>query len=799
MLDFNTEFQRASALLEAGESVFITGKAGTGKSTLLRYFLDTTQRRAVVAAPTGVAALNVGGQTIHRLFSFPSTVTAEFPSGDDYFPRRNHKVLNSLETLVIDEVSMVRADLLDAVDTALRRFGPIPGQPFGGVQMVFVGDPYQLPPVVSESEEAHFRSRYSTPFFFSADAFKDLDYQLVELQKVYRQHDDAFIALLNAVRTGDADQSVFDQLNERYQPDFEPPDDEFWVTLTTTNKMADTVNEKRLDALPTPLLTHHAETWGAIEDADKAVPDTLHYKVGAQVMLVSNDSADQWVNGSMGVIVDSGIRDGETLVTVDLLDGDRVEVGPHEWELTRPVINDGRLTYDVVGRYRQLPFKPAWAATIHKSQGKTLERAVVSLGRGTFADGQLYVALSRCTSLPGLVLKSEVKRHHVKVEREVTRFLARSRGETRQADGYAFIGVHATGITRLDRIIEIGVVVDRGDGDVEEYSTMVNPLRDIGRSSVEYGISPTDLELAPTFAEAWPWLARRLDGCVIVAHGRPLLQTMMEREAENTGLKVDLGLGIDTNELQRQPLHAAAKDAGLSLEGTHTALDLARATRTVLLHSEVPSTLATLPYQAGPDSRGMGRIQSRDRLSLTRHGDGLDGYADVIAHALAGSGTASAIAAHLAQAAAELDLTESEIAQAHREALDAMVTAAARDNVTSPAEREAIMRAADALGLPRPELEEQADDGICSVLLPGARVCFTGAATDLAGRPIERPELHEIAERHGLVPVTSVTQKKCEAVVAADASSMSGKAKKARDFGKPVYSVHDFLAWADDH
>lgn len=461
VLDFNEEFQRAIALLESGESVFITGKAGTGKSTLLRHFLDTTDRRAVVVAPTGVAALNVGGQTIHRLFSFPSTVTAEFPTTGDYFPRRNHRVLKGLETLVIDEVSMVRADLLDAVDAALRRFGPIPGQPFGGVQMVFVGDPYQLPPVVSESEEAHFRSRYSTPFFFSADAFKNLDYELVELHKVYRQHDDAFIALLNAVRTGDADQSVFDQINERYQPDFEPPDDEFWVTLTTTNGMADAVNEKRLNALVTPLLTHHAELWGEIEDADKAVPDVLHYKVGAQVMLVSNDSADRWVNGSMGVIAASAVVNGETVVTVDLLDGERVEVGPHEWELTRPVITDGRLTYDVVGRYRQLPFKPAWAVTIHKSQGKTLERAVVALGRGTFADGQLYVALSRCTSLPGLVLKSVVKRHHVKVEREVTRFLARSRGETRDADGHAFIGVHATGVTRTDRIIEIGIVVVR--------------------------------------------------------------------------------------------------------------------------------------------------------------------------------------------------------------------------------------------------------------------------------------------------------------------------------------------------
>lgn len=797
VLDFNNEFQHATALLEAGSSVFITGKAGTGKSTLLRHFLDTTTKRAVVAAPTGVAALNVGGQTIHRLFSFPATVTAEFPTGDGYFPRRNHKVLRSLETLVIDEVSMVRADLLDAVDAALRRFGPKPGQPFGGVQMVFVGDPYQLPPVVAESEEAHFRSRYSTPFFFSADAFKEFDYQLVELQKVYRQHDDDFVALLNAVRTGDADQDVFDRLNERYDPGFEPPDDEFWVTLTTTNAMADTVNERRLDALPTPLLTHQASSWGEIEDADKAVPDVLHYKVGAQVMLVSNDAADRWVNGSMGVIADSSMRDGQTVVTVDLLDGDRVEVGPHEWELTRPVIADGRLSYDVVGTYRQLPFKPAWAVTIHKSQGKTLERAVVSLGRGTFADGQLYVALSRCTSLPGLVLKSEVKRHHVKVEREVSRFLARSRGEVHDAEGTAFIGVHATGITRVDRIVEIGIVIDRGDGELEEYSTLVNPLRDIGRSVDHFGVVASDLEMAPTFAEAWPWLARRIDGCVIVAHGLPLLQTMMEREAETTGIRVDLGLGVDTNELDRAPLAQAAAHAGLTMRSTPTALDLARATRAVFESHTGVVPAATSPYRAGQEAQTAGRIHSRDTVTGARRGEGALAYADAVAHTLASKSPAETVAEELAALADELDVPAEVVSTVHVDALEALLSAAGRDSVTSPAERAAIQRAAQALGLPEPDLDSgPARDGIATVLVPGARVCFTGTATDLSGAPIDRPELHVIAESLGLVPVTSVTQKKCEALVAADATSMSGKAKKARDFGKPVYSVRDFLEWA---
>lgn len=796
MIDFNADFRQALGLLDAGASVFVTGKAGTGKSTLLRHFLTTTNKRAIVAAPTGVAALNVGGQTLHRLFSFPASVTADFPERDDYFPRRNHKVLRSLETLVIDEVSMVRADLLDAVDAALRRFGPIPGQPFGGLQMVFVGDPYQLPPVATESEEAHFRSRYSTPFFFSADAFKELSYEIVELQKVYRQHDDEFIELLNAVRTGDADQRVFDRLNARYEPDFEPPDDEFWVTLTTTNAMADAVNDKRLEALPTPLLTHMATSWGEIEDVDKSVPDVLHFKVGAQVMLVSNDSADRWVNGSMGVVVETDLRDGQTVVTIDLLDGDRVEVEPHEWELTRPVVADGRLTYEVVGTYRQLPFKPAWAVTIHKSQGKTLERAIVSLGRGTFADGQLYVALSRCTAFKGLVLKSEVKRHHVKVEREVTRFLARSRGDHDEAEGLAFVGVHATGITRVDRIIEVGIVVDRGSGVVEEYSTLVNPLRDIGRAALDFGISASDLEMAPTFAEAWPWLARRIDGCVIVAHGLPILQNMMERDAETAGVRVDLGLGVDTNEYYQSDIMKAAGSAGFALSATPTALDLARVTKALWEPIGLPAT-TTSPYRAGQDAQRAGRIYSRDAVDGRVRGRGSLAYSDAVAHGLASSAPATQLAEELRVLARDLDVSSDEVSRAHREAFEALLTAVQRDRVTSVVERLAIERAAQALGLAAPDVVlEAANESIRQTLTSGARVCFTGSATDLTGSPIERPVLHAIAERLGLVPVSSVTQKKCEAVVAADATSMSGKAKKARDFGKPVFSVREFLEWA---
>jgi ATP-dependent exoDNAse (exonuclease V) alpha subunit len=405
-IEINEEFLRALEVLNAGSSVFITGKAGTGKSTLLRYYLERTVRPTVISAPTGVAALNVGGETVHRVFGFTPTVTREFAASSEYKPNaKTRGLLRAMETLVVDEVSMVRADLLDAMDASLRRFGPIKNAPFGGVQMVFVGDPYQLPPVVTESEEQFFRTYYPTPFFFSADALRELDFTIVELQKIYRQSDDTFISLLNAVRTGDADQGVFDALNTRYDPDFDPPADEFWVTLTTTNKMADSVNQKRLDALDAELHVSEAAISGTVEDNDKAVPEILEYKVGAQIMLVANDRDGRYVNGSMAVITDTFTDRNGPVVLVELMDSEEeVAVRPHTWDITRAVVEGGKITYTEVGTYRQLPFKPAWAVTIHKSQGLSLPEAMIDV-RAAREPGQAYVALSRVRSLQGLHLK----------------------------------------------------------------------------------------------------------------------------------------------------------------------------------------------------------------------------------------------------------------------------------------------------------------------------------------------------------------------------------------------------------
>lgn len=798
-IDFNPEFLQALELLEGGSSIFLTGKAGTGKSTLLRHFLEVSDRRVLVAAPTGVAALNVQGETIHRLFSFPAWVNPDFVASGDYYPRRNAKVLKSIDTLVIDEISMVRADLLDSVNIALKRFGPKVGATFGGVQAVFVGDPYQLPPVVADSEQDHFRTRYPTPYFFSADLFKEFDYELVQLERVYRQSNPEFVDLLNAIRTGDADSQVFDRLNERFDPNFEPPTDEFWVTLTTTNKMAESINDKRLEALSTPEIHHDSAQWGSVEDSDKPVPDRLRFKVGAQVMLVNNDPGGEWVNGSMGVVLRTSTEQDQLRVQVELLDGGTAWVGPHTWEIIRPVIEGKTLTYEITGTYTQLPFKPAWAVTIHKSQGKTLDKVVVALGRGTFADGQLYVALSRATSLEGLVLKSEVKARHVLVEREVTRFLARGEQAPSISRGEAFLAIHSTGVSRLDGIFEVAVILRERSGTIREYSSLINPLRDIGRAAEQAGVSATDLQLAPTLKEAWPLFARLMHGYSLVAHGLPTVQSMVERQAEMEDERIDLGLGYDTLQISADSLSEVARRATSGFPDSPRALDKARLTME-LYSTANRETVPVSPYEGGTELQRVARLLTRDGSPVRDMPTNEIEYGDFVSLGLATlQGNVSVLIADNERAAAGCALSLDAVSKVHDEIWKLLMLAAQRDSQISIEELDDLKWSAKTLGVERIELEASATGPTIGCFLKaGMRVCFTGSAVDLHGNALEKEELRNIARIAGLETVESVTIKKCDLVVAADAASMSGKAKKARDLGKPVYGVDEFLSWAQD-
>jgi ATP-dependent exoDNAse (exonuclease V) alpha subunit len=389
----------------------------------LEHFRNTTTKKVAVLAPTGVAALNVRGQTIHSFFRFKPDITIEkvrkLRSGSQV------EIYRHLDAIVIDEVSMVRADLLDCVDRFLRLNGPDTGLPFGGIRMVFIGDLYQLPPVVMGAERAAFEACYETPYFYGASVFQSFDTDFVELEKVYRQHDKDFIELLNSIRNNSITEEGLDLLNARYQPDFEPKDDDFYICLTTTNQMAREVNDRRLAKLKTPLHTFTANIQGEFGREYLPTAIDLQVKVGSQVMMLNNDAAGRWVNGSVGKIVDTVSQSNQALIVVELQDGDMVDVTPHTWEIFRFYVDDGRLQSETLGSFVQYPLMLAWAVTIHKSQGKTFEKVIIDIGRGAFAHGQTYVALSRCTTLEGIVLKRPILKKHVWTDYRIRDFLTK--------------------------------------------------------------------------------------------------------------------------------------------------------------------------------------------------------------------------------------------------------------------------------------------------------------------------------------------------------------------------------------
>lgn len=419
-LEITPEFQHAFDLIEnSTRSVFITGKAGTGKSTLLRYFRLKTKKNVVVLAPTGIAALNVNGQTLHSFFRFaPELLRKESIT-------KNHRqvpLFEKIDTLIIDEVSMVRADMMDAIDYSLRLHRGS-GQPFGGVQVVFFGDLYQLPPVVSGPDlKKYFADHFSSSYFFGANVFKTFNFSVIELEKIFRQKDPVFINMLNNIREGKILQDDLSSLNRRVKPDFQASKDDLFITLATTNLIADNENQRRLNYLDTPTFTFNASISGQFESKSYPTDYNLNLKVGAQVMLIKNDPDKRWVNGTIGKV---------TELTESSVE---VEVNGSNYELERAVWEEIEYKYDpeekkinpiVKGSFTQYPLKLAWAVTIHKSQGKTFQQVVIDLGNGAFAHGQTYVALSRCTSFEGIILKGSVRARDIIVDQEVRNFMLR--------------------------------------------------------------------------------------------------------------------------------------------------------------------------------------------------------------------------------------------------------------------------------------------------------------------------------------------------------------------------------------
>lgn len=409
------EFQQAFDLLESTQkNVFLTGKAGTGKSTFLHYFRENTRKKIAVVAPTGVAALNVGAQTIHSFFRLkPAFVDVKALK-----PNRS-KVLKELDLLIIDEISMVRADVFDGIDHSLR-LARKNDKPFGGVQLCVIGDLYQLPPVVSREEKTFYAQYYPSPFFFCTKAYAEAKFTTIQFDTIHRQNDGAFIQILNAIRAGTCDTIELEALNSRVSPKATPAAGT--LVLTTTNALAEDINNTKLAKLAGTVRSYEGVLGGdfGMKGGRLPAPEELALKVGAQVMFVKNDSEGRWVNGTIG-IVQKLLSDNINVSIGDTL----YDVKPEKWKTIGYEFSEeqGKIVEKTLGTYTQFPLTLAWAITIHKSQGKTLERVIIDLGTGAFAAGQLYVALSRCKSLAGIALKQPVAHADIRCDTEVVKFM----------------------------------------------------------------------------------------------------------------------------------------------------------------------------------------------------------------------------------------------------------------------------------------------------------------------------------------------------------------------------------------
>lgn len=411
------EYKKVKALLNGGAPVvFVSGKAGTGKSTLIDHLRATIKGNGVVLAPTGVAAMNVQGATIHSFFRFPPRTL----TGEDFKTVAYKKPYKTLDLIIIDEVSMVRADVLDAIDGFMRLNGPTRKAPFGGVQVLLVGDLHQLPPVVTNDNAFYEETGYSSPFFFSAKALAETTVQAVELTEIFRQKDEAFIDLLNHIRSGSPPADILARLNSRVTPAAAPNRE---TVLSTTNLIADRINKRHMAGLPSDARMFVGMVDGDFNINNDRLPSPMELllKPDARVMFTKNDPEGRWVNGSLGTVREMD----ERFIGVELQDGgETVSVERMVWETYRYEYDEDEAVNVplVTGSYRQLPLTPAWAITIHKSQGKTLSAARIDLGPRAFAPGQVYVALSRCRRLEDVTLSRPVTRHDVFCDVRVNAF-----------------------------------------------------------------------------------------------------------------------------------------------------------------------------------------------------------------------------------------------------------------------------------------------------------------------------------------------------------------------------------------
>ena len=432
-MEKNSELRHAWDFVEhTGISIFLTGKAGTGKTTFLRTLKEKSSKRSIIVAPTGVAAINAGGMTIHSFFQLPLSPfvpEANFKNRFDY-SKEKRKIIRTLDLLIIDEISMVRSDVLDAIDSVLRRFREHE-KPFGGVQLLMIGDLQQLTPVVTPEDEVILQRYYDTSYFFGSKALRSISYVTIELTHVYRQQDEEFITLLNNIREGQVSETDLKRLNKRFNPNFEPEVGSDYIRLTTHNKMAESYNEVQLHNLPSKACTFIAEADGNFPEYNYPADFKLTLKRGAQVMFIRNDNNGRYYNGRIGHVTHI---DNEKILVLCPGDDKEIEVQQETWENTKYSLNEKtkQIEAEVQGTFKQYPLRLAWAITIHKSQGLTFEHAIID-AQSSFAAGQVYVALSRCKTLEGLILASPISSSAIINDSQLTNYISHQTEEAEKS------------------------------------------------------------------------------------------------------------------------------------------------------------------------------------------------------------------------------------------------------------------------------------------------------------------------------------------------------------------------------
>ena len=487
----NKEFQDALNLIQyTRQSVFLTGKAGTGKSTFLRYICEHTKKKHVVLAPTGIAAINAGGSTLHSFFKLPfypllpddPNLSLQRGRIHEFFKytKPHRKLLEELELIIIDEISMVRADIIDAVDRILRVYSRNLREPFGGKQILLVGDVFQLEPVVKGDEREILNRFYPTPYFFSARVFNQIDLVSIELQTVYRQTDKVFVGVLDRIRNNTVGAADLQLLNTRYGTQIEQPEADMYITLATRRDNVDYINDKKLAELPGAPVTFYGEITGDFPESSLPTSQELVLKPGAQIIFIKNDFDRRWVNGTIGIV--SGFDPIEETLYIITDDGKECDVKRESWRNIRYKYNEEKkqVEEEELGTFTQYPVRLAWAITVHKSQGLTFSRVVIDFTGGVFAGGQAYVALSRCTSLEGIQLKKPVSRADVFVRPEIVGFAGRF--NNRQAIDRALKQAQAD-----VQYVAAAKAFDRGDFEtfLNEFFKAIHSRYDIEKPTVQ--------------------------------------------------------------------------------------------------------------------------------------------------------------------------------------------------------------------------------------------------------------------------------------------------------------------------